>query len=79
MEPKALEKAIRRLLREEWPDEQLRTKLEALAEAEGNFSAFTWLWGPVLYKRNRVLFRPFILGRFGQILRLKKHKWETVR
>jgi hypothetical protein len=79
MDPKALEKAIRRLLREDWPDDQLRTKLETLAETEENFSAFTWVWGPVLYKRNRVLFRPFILGRFGQVLRRKKYKWEIVQ
>jgi hypothetical protein len=79
MDPKALEKAIRRLLREDSPDDQLRTKLETLAEAEENFSAFTWLWGPVLYKRNHVLFRPLVLSRFGQILRRKKYKWEFVR
>jgi hypothetical protein len=79
MELKTLEKAIRRLLGEDWPDDQLRTKLEALAETEENFSAFTWLWAPVLYKRNRVLFRPFILSRFGQVVRLKKYKWEFVR
>ena len=79
MEPKALEKAIRRLLREDWPDDLLRTKLETLAETEENFSAFTWVWGPVLYKRNRVVFRPLVLSRFGQILRRKKYKWEFVR
>ena len=79
MEPKALEKSIRRLLGESWPDEALRTKLETLAETEENFSAFTWLWGPVLYQRNRLLFRPFILGRFGRVLRLKKYRWEYVR
>lgn len=79
MKPKDLEKAIRGLLAEHCADEMLRTKLETLAEAEENFSAFTWLWGPKLYARNRVLFRPFILGRFGRILRLRKFKWEAVR
>lgn len=79
MDPKALEKIIRRLLAEEWPDEQLRSKLEQLAEKENNFSGFTWLWGPELYRRNRVLFRPFILSRFGQLLVFPKHKWEVVR
>jgi hypothetical protein len=79
MDRKALEKAIRRTLAEDWPDEQLRTKLEALAETEENFRGFTWLWGPELYRRNRLLFRPFILGRFGQLLRVGKYRWETVK
>ena len=70
MDRKALEKAIRRTLAEDWPDEQLSTKLEALAETEENFRGFTWLWGPELYRRNRLLFRTFILGRFGQLLRV---------
>lgn len=78
MDPKDLEKAIRRLLREHEPDEQLRTKLEALAEAEDNFGAFTWLWAPPLYHANRVLFRPFILARFGRILRVGKYRWKAV-
>ena len=79
MDPKALEKAIRRTLGEDWPDEQLRSKLEALAETEENFRGFTWLWGPNLYQRNRILFRPFILGRFGQLMRKGKFRWETVK
>lgn len=76
--PKELEKTIRRLLTEGWPDEALRTKLETLAEQEENFGAFTWLWGPVLYRQNRLLFRPFILGRFGRILRVSKYRWKTI-
>jgi hypothetical protein len=79
MELKALDKAIRRVLGEDWPDEQLRSKLEALAETEQNFGGFTWVWGPVLYARNRVLFRPFILGRFGQGVIVGKYRWEAVR
>jgi len=78
MEPKALEKAIRRVLGENWPDEQLRSKLEALAEAEENFCGFTWLWGPRLYRRNRVLFRPFILSKFGRWLRVSKYRGKSV-
>ena len=79
MPPKDLEKAIRRLLADTWPDEQLRTKLETLAETEENFSGFTWLWAPLLHRRNRVVFRPFILARFGTSLRVGKYKWEFVR
>lgn len=79
MDPKALEKTIRRTLNEGWTDEQLRSKLEALAETEQNFRGFTWLWGPELYRRNRLLFRPFILGRFGQLIRTGKTRWEFVK
>ncbi len=78
MEPKDLEHAIRRLLSEDWPDDHLRTKLEALAEQEENFNGFTWLWGPILYRRNRVLFRPFILAHFGQFIRRSRLRFETV-
>ncbi|MBE2213011.1 MAG: gliding motility protein [Opitutaceae bacterium] len=66
MDLKALERAIRQRLTDATPDEVLRADLETLAQGERNFSGFTWLWGPVLYQRNRVLFRPFILAHFGQ-------------
>lgn len=46
-------------------DVALRERLEGIAEALSLFAGFTWLWGPELYQRNRVLFRPFILARFG--------------
>lgn len=65
MDLKSLERAIRQRLTGSTPDEVLRADLEMLAQGERNFSGFTWLWGPVLYRRNRVLFRPFILARFG--------------
>ncbi|HEX9297350.1 MAG TPA: hypothetical protein VF881_16020, partial [Polyangiaceae bacterium] len=47
------------------PDDQaLRGKLEALAQ-KPRFAEFTWLWGPPLSQRKRVLFRPFILSNFS--------------
>lgn len=36
-------------------DAELREQLEKLAVAEVSFSGFTWLFGPELYRRNRIL------------------------
>ena len=45
-------------------DTELRDELEQLAVARA-FGGFTWLFGPPLYRRNRVIFRPFILNHFS--------------
>ena len=60
-------------------DAELREQLELLAAAEISFSGFTWLFGPDLYRRNRVLFRPFILSRFSTYMTLPKWKVEVIR
>ncbi len=65
MTPKELEQTIRALLNQSAGDAELRGQLETLAAAEISFSGFTWLFGPELYRRNRILFRPFILSRFS--------------
>lgn len=44
-------------------DEELRSALEQAAK-KSMFSGLIALWGPVVYRRNRVLFRPFILAHF---------------
>jgi hypothetical protein len=59
-----VEALVRALLREPLEDKVLRERLETLAR-EPAFQGLTWLWGPVLYQRNRVLFRPFILSHFS--------------
>lgn len=46
-------------------DEAVRAELERLA-ARPYFGNFTWLWAPALAKRNRVVFRPFILAAFDR-------------
>lgn len=62
-----LEADLRDLLKE--PDDLvLRKQLEALGSELPLFPGFTWLWGPALYQRNRVLFRPFILNHFSGVL-----------
>src|SRR6266566_630523 len=78
MTPKELEQTIRTLLRQPMADVELRGQLEKLAAAEISFSGFTWLFGPELYRRNRILFRPFILSRFSTYMVLPKWKTEVV-
>ena len=78
MTPKELEQTIRALLQQPIADAALRERLEQLAVAEISFSGFTWLFGPELYRRNRVLFRPFILSRFSTYMILPKWRSEPV-
>jgi hypothetical protein len=59
-------------------DRSLRNELDALAEKEPAFPGFTWFWGPILYRRNRTLFRPFILSRFSRWMLLPKRKTEII-
>ena len=79
MTPRDLEQTLRTLLQQPREDAALRRELETLAAQEISFSGFTWLYGPLLYRRNRVLFRPFILSRFSSILLLPKWRIERVR
>ncbi len=79
MTPKELEQTIRALLKQSAGDAELRGQLETLAAAEISFSGFTWLFGPDLYRRNRILFRPFILSRFSTYMLLPKWKTQTIR
>src|SRR3954465_4911739 len=78
MTPKELERSIRALLERPMSDAELRTELERLAAAKISFSGFTWLFGPELYRRNRILFRPFILSRFSTYMTLPKWKVEMI-
>jgi len=78
MTPKELEQTIRSRLKQPLADAALREQLEKLAAAEVSFSGFTWLFGPELYRRNRILFRPFILSRFSTYMVLPKWKTEII-
>jgi hypothetical protein len=75
--PRELEQEVRDLLAQRLSDVELRAKLEAVA-SEQAFNALTYLWGPALYRRNRVLFRPFILNHFASLLRTGWN-WKAVR
>lgn len=79
MTPKELEQRIRGLLQQPMADAALREQLEKLAADEISFSGFTWLFGPDLYRRNRILFRPLILSRFSTYMVLPKWKTQTIR
>ncbi len=79
MTPKELEQTIRGLLQRPMSDAELREQLEKLATTEISFAGFTWLFGPELYRRNRILFRPFILSRFSTFMVLPKFRSEMIR
>src|SRR5262245_4824176 len=79
MTPKELEHAVRGLLQQPMDDADLRERLEKLAVDEISFSGLTWLFGPELYRRNRILFRPFILSRFSSLMVLPKWKTSRIR
>jgi hypothetical protein len=63
-EVKELEVELRPMLASRLDDKALRDELERLAQRP-RFPELTWLWGPVVGRRNRVLFRPFILSNFS--------------
>jgi hypothetical protein len=77
--PEVVEAEIRQLLAQPLDDATLRRHLKELAP-EPTFSGFTWLWGPVLYRRNRALFRPLILRRFAstQAFGPPNYRWRPV-
>jgi hypothetical protein len=79
MTPKELEQRIRGLLQQPMADAALREHLEKLAAVEISFAGFTWLFGPELYCRNRILFRPFILSRFSTYMVLPKFRSERIQ
>jgi hypothetical protein len=78
MTPKELEHTIRSFLQQPMADAELRERLEKLAAAEISFSGFTWLFGPELYRRNRILYRPFIQSHFSMYMLLPKWKTEAI-
>src|SRR6266496_3489479 len=78
MTPQELEQSIRSLMQRPMADAELREQIEKLADAEVSFSGFTWLFGPELYRRNRILFRPFILSRFSTYMVLPKFRSEMI-
>ena len=57
----ALEAAVRTALA--GPDSQLTAAMESLARHFA-FRGLVWLWGPDLYRRDRIRFRPLILSHF---------------
>lgn len=60
-----LKEKIKRALSDARGDDDLLERLSELAK-DWRFSGFTYLFAPVLWRRNRVRFRPFILAHFGE-------------
>lgn len=63
-EVREMDAAVREVLSQGLGDEALREALEALA-LKPWFREFSWLWGPELAQRSRVLFRPFLLNQLS--------------
>lgn len=59
-----LRQSLQQLVEAQPDDQRLRDHLEGLQRDEA-LPGLTWFWGPRLYARNRVLFRPFILNHFS--------------
>ena len=80
MKPKkyaVLEREIGLLLEACLDDVELREELEKICR-EPAFSGLTWLWGPRLYARNKVLFRPFILSHFSSTRFDPPRTWRAI-
>lgn len=77
LKPNLVRTRIEELLAADLPDAELRDRLEELSVAMA-FDGYTWLWGPDVYRRNRVMFRPFILNHFSSTLMKSVWKWEPV-
>ena len=72
-----LKRSVEDLLAAQPDDLRLRDHLEGLARDE-RFDGLTWLWGPRLYARNRVVFGPFIRHHFSP-WQADKRRWRRVR
>ncbi|MEW4529147.1 gliding motility protein [Maioricimonas sp. JC845] len=77
LKPKLVRARIEELLAADLSDAELRERFEELSRAIA-FSGYTWLWGPELYRRNRVMFRPFISSHFSSDLIKPNWRWERV-
>jgi hypothetical protein len=64
MDARRLRQTIEQLLTGQRDDARLRDHLTGLERDEA-LPGLTWFWGPLLYQRNRVLFRSFILNHFS--------------
>lgn len=62
---KRLQRKLQQLFDSQPDDRRLRDHLEGVARDE-KFPGLTWFWGPVLYERNRAVFRGFILNYFSE-------------
>src|SRR5262245_52345569 len=76
MNEKQLRRAIEQLLASQTDDRRLRDNLEGLCR-DPLFPGLTWFWGPRLYGRNKVVFRPIILNHFSNWI-TTGNRWKRV-
>lgn len=67
-DPVQLKRTIEELLANQRDDLRLRDHLEGVRR-DLALPGLTWFWGPELYRRNRVVFREFILAHFSDVER----------
>ncbi len=65
LKPKELEQQVRQVLDSRSSDRDCLTALETGPASHFGFPGLTWLWGPELYQRDRVLFRALLLAKFS--------------
>jgi len=72
-----LMRTITELVESQPDDQRLRDHLEGTQRDE-QFPSLTWFWGPLLYDRNRAVFRSVILSNFSDWelgIRWRRIKW----
>jgi hypothetical protein len=72
-----LKRTIEELLRNQPDDLRLRDHLEGVRR-DPALPSLTWFWGPELYRRNRVVFREFILAHFSDVEQSGTRTWKRV-
>ena len=65
LKPEAFEKQVRQILDNPQSGRDCLTALETGPASHFGFPGLTWLWGPELYQRDRILFRPLLLAKFS--------------
>jgi hypothetical protein len=73
--PAEVQADIERALAQERDDRALRSRLEALTLEPGFHGVASTVWAPALYRRNRVLFRPFILSHLSTHLSYREWRF----
>jgi hypothetical protein len=63
-ETRHLPRTLEQLFASQSNDQRLRDQLERL-QRDPALGELTQFWGPLLYQRNRALFRPLILSHFA--------------
>jgi hypothetical protein len=76
-QPAVVQAEIERLLREESDDRTLRERLETLTKEPGFHGVPGPVWAPVLYRRNRIIFRPFLVTHLAPYT-LFLRKWHRL-